>query len=147
MSKFTHDTRLRARLIKAKKGLNGFLAFLILIADKNPRYCFLCGRYLHPSWFEKDFVFQPFGNRGDWVERGCYNTGITYAIANQKLSEESLLICHYQVYTNYHPEGLCREKIKNQQGNLIKHLMMTHNVPTWELENEEPIAGFIQSKF
>ena len=122
MSKFTHGHRLRNRIARANKGLKAFLAFLILIADKNPVYCFLCGNYIHPNWKKNNWVFQPFGNRGDWVHRNCYNEGITYEIANQKLNEDSLLICHYQMFTNYHPEGLCRTKIKNNIDPLGIHL-------------------------
>lgn len=113
-------------MANARKGLNNFLAFLILIGDKNPVYCFLCGAYIHPTFKKLGYAFQPFGNRGDWVEHRCYNSGITYEIANQKLSEGSLLICHIEVFKDYHPEGVCREKIQNIHPKLYEHIADVH---------------------
>jgi len=56
MSKITHTVRLTRRMKLARLAERMFSIFWQVILDRNPTFCFLCGRYIPPFERIADFV-------------------------------------------------------------------------------------------
>lgn len=116
-----------------EKRFNHFVFFWQYILDKRPNFCLLCGKYISIG-----ILLLVKKMKGEnYIHNVCARQFITYNMVNERLNEESLLICDYepiQIVPRYNPSPLlmfgtkvCRAKIKNTEADLLAHLVKTHN--------------------
>jgi len=129
--------------LEEKRFLN-FVRFWQFITDRNPKFCVLCGKYIAISFvIFADLVKKLKGENVIHVE--CAKKFVTYKMINERLSEESLLICDYQPiekipFDSHCPmlkvaPFVCRTKVKNTQPDLLAHLVKGHEYDMDNFEN------------
>ncbi len=124
MSKITHTIRLTRRMKLASFAEKMFKIFWEVILDRNPTFCFLCGKYLAPFQRMESDIKKPYKS-GDLCHDSCWKLFMKIEHTTQRLNEESELICHLDIGWGVQP-SLCRSRVKNNANGIMKHLIDFH---------------------
>ena len=62
MSRITHQVRFNKRMKLARLAEKMFNVFWQIILDKNPTFCFLCGKYIPPFERLEWWIKKPYKN-------------------------------------------------------------------------------------
>ncbi len=128
MSSLTHQKRLskfRRSITEANKIALLFQYFWNMIFDKNPLYCFSCGKYVPVHQRTSDFIKIPYKDRQ--IHNYCWDALPSDDFV-KRLNEESLLICHLDIGWGVHG-SVCRLRVKNNPHSIMVHLVNHHG---WE---------------
>ncbi len=102
-----------------------FNIFWQVILDRNPTFCFLCGKYIPPFERVADFVKKPYKN-GDNCHQSCWKETMEIEDITKRINELSRLICHLDLGWGVHPK-VCRMRVKNSPKTIADHLIVHHN--------------------
>lgn len=101
-----------------------WIDFWNLVTDYNPRYCFLCGFYI-PVGDREIYADQPFKN-GEIVHNGCFTKLMLIKHINDRINPQSELICHMDLGWGIQTKPICRDRVKNNPGDIRMHLINKH---------------------
>jgi len=135
MSSLTHQKRLsrfRRSITEANKIALLFQYFWNIIFDKNPLYCFSCGKYVPVHQRTSDFIKIPYKDRQ--IHNYCWDALPSDDFV-KRLNEDSLLICHLDVGWGV-IGSVCRLRVKNNPHSIMVHLVNHHE---WDKIPELPI--------
>lgn len=124
---FTHQLRFNRRNRIASIAIKMFNLFWDLILDRNPEYCFLCGKFISPSERQLQNIKKPYKN-GDLCHESCWKLFVKMEHTTTRLSDHSELICHIDKGKNKTGK-VCRLRVQNTNQEVYDHLMH-HNVET-----------------
>lgn len=125
MSILTHQKRLsrfRRSISEANKIALLFQYFWNMIFDKNPLYCFSCGKYIPVHQRTAEFFKIPYKDKV--IHNDCWEALPSDNFV-KRLNEDSLLICHLDLGWGVHG-SVCRIRVKNNPTAIIKHLIIYH---------------------
>lgn len=131
MSSLTHQKRLskfRRSITEANKIALLFQYFWNMIFDKNPLYCFSCGKYVPVHQRTSEFIKIPYKDRQ--IHNYCWDALPSDDFV-KRLNEDSLLICHLDLGWGVHG-SVCRLRVKNNPHSIMVHLVNHHgwkNIP------------------
>ena len=144
LSKITHTVRLTRRMKLARLAEKMFNIFWQVILDRNPTFCFLCGKYIPPFERIAEFVKKPY-KKSDSCHDSCWKELMKMEDITQRLNEESELICHLDVGWVVEPI-VCRTRVKNNPNGIMKHLINHGWRKTPELVQNDIQNGKITKK-
>lgn len=145
MSKITHTVRLGKRMKLARLAERMFRIFWDVILDRNPTFCFLCGKYIAPFERFEHWIKKPY-KTGDACHDSCWKLFMKMEHTVQRINEESELICHMDLGYVVEP-NVCRTRVMNNAGATMKHLIEFHGWrKTPELVQSDIESGKITKK-
>jgi len=146
MSSLTHQKRLsrfRRSIIEANKIALMFQYFWNMIFDKNPLYCFSCGKYIPIHQRTTEFFKIPYKNKV--IHNDCWEALPSDDFV-KRLNEDSLLVCYVDLGSGVHG-SVCRIRVKNNANGIMKHLIEFHLwKKTPELVQNDIATGKITKK-
>jgi len=137
MSELTHQKRLsrfRRSITEGNKIALLFQYFWNLIFDKNPLYCFSCGKYIPVHQRTMEFFKIPYKNKV--IHNDCWEALPSDDFV-KRLNEDSLLICHLDLGWGVHG-SVCRLRVKNNPHSIMVHMINHHDwnkIPELPLEH------------
>ncbi len=126
MSNLTHQKRLsrfRRSISEANKIALLFQYFWNMIFDKNPLYCFSCGKYFPVHQRTSEFMKTPYKDKP--IHNYCWDSLPSDDFV-KRLNEHSLLICSLDLGWGVHG-SVCRIRVKNNANGIMKHLIESHD--------------------
>jgi len=97
-----------------QKLIQNWIAFWDVATDYNPKWCFVSGRYIPPR-YRGDTAVKPFKN-GEWCYKYDYDRYLDYTVMEQRLSENSKLICIWDRSDVVKPNVLRPKCLNNKKG-------------------------------
>ena len=97
-----------------------------MIFDKNPLYCFSCGKYLPIHQRTPEFFKIPYKDKV--IHNYCWDALPSDDFV-KRLNEDSLLICYLDLGWGVHG-SVCRIRIKNNACSIMVHLINHHGWKT-----------------
>ena len=145
LNSLTHQKRLsrfRRSINEANKIALLFQYFWNIIFDKNPIYCFSCGKYLPVHQRTAEFFKIPYKNKV--IHNYCWDALPSDDFV-KRLNEDSLLICSLDLGWGVNG-SVCRDRIKNNPDAIMKHLISHGWKKTPELVQNDIENGKITKK-
>ena len=128
LSKITHQVRLNKRMKLARLAEKFFNIFWQVVLDRNPTFCFLCGKYIPPFERVADFIKKPYKN-GDNCHQSCWKETMEIEDITKRMNDFSRLICHMDLGWGVQP-NVCRTRVRNNPESIMIHLIDHHD---WKL--------------
>ncbi len=128
---FTHLLRFNKRNRIANLAIKMFKLFWELILDRNPEYCFLCGRFIIPSERSEDNIKQPYKN-SELCHASCWKLFVKMDHVTKRLSDDSELICLVDAGSQKIGK-VCRQRVQNKWNEVYAHIVH-HEVEVTELQ-------------
>lgn len=125
MSKLTHQKRLsrfRRSITEGNKIALLFQYFWNLIFDRNPLYCFSCGKYIPVHQRTIEFFKVPYKSKV--IHNDCWEALPSDDFV-KRLNEDSLLICNLDLGWGV-GGSVCRSRVKNNPHSIMVHMVNHH---------------------
>ena len=128
---YTHLLRFNKRNRIAKLAEKMFHLFWDLILDRNPKYCFLCGKFITPSERSQENIKQPYKN-SELCHDSCWKLFVKMDHVTKRISDDSELICLVDKGENKVGK-VCRQRVQNKWNEVYAHIVH-HEVKVTELQ-------------
>lgn len=131
----THQKRLsrfKRSITEANKIALLFQYFWNSLFDKNPLYCFSCGKYIPIHQRVPDIYQRPY--KKDPIHNTCWDALPSDDFV-KRLNDESFLICHLDLGWGVHG-SVCRLRVKNTPYSIMVHMINHHG---WKQIPELPL--------